>query len=482
MPIRSRHRSGKSRKRRFLLFISAAILVPATWIITSALTARPSPDPTIPAQAVALALARQPDPTAPSRYEDLEQAILELLVALDSLAEPLDGDPKYPPSTHLIFLDRDWLNADNSHDIAPEKVAAYIEGIRRAAYEIDRQNLFAEFFDLLQSPNLARDYSEVFQADQYVPKSPRQVGSDSISRLRQCALAVSACARIYALDGHSEKAAQFIQPATFIPAMLNRQIFLIHTMNAASIADRLASDISFIAVQPNLTQDALVSLRSSQRMLLSSISLEVAFDGLELMQREVHFFTHTRSGRFLPATSEHHWLLETEWMRAIQEDREEGPVPEPGVFARLRNIRGFLTVDRDTSLTTAMDQYAQLRLAWQEPDADIRGQMRASIRESFDSLGSRYPLLQGTHGETITKLVESCVYFKARLTALGILLHMAEYRLDHGDWPESLNQLIPDYLDAIPTDPRTGKPFEYRHEPGQPPSLDRFEPEPAFGS
>ena len=36
------------------------------------------------------------------------------------------------------------------------------------------------------------------------------------------------------------------------------------------------------------------------------------------------------------------------------------------------------------------------------------------------------------------------------------------YRLDHGEYPDSLAALVPDYLPFVPIDPYSGEPFEYR--------------------
>jgi hypothetical protein len=108
-----------------------------------------------------------------------------------------------------------------------------------------------------------------------------------------------------------------------------------------------------------------------------------------------------------------------------------------------------------------------------EADPVVRYRMSLDIADEWDSLGSRYPVLEfmmpNYHG-----LSHAALRAEANALALGILLAMADYRLDSGEWPTSLDELVPDYLDAIPTNPVTGDPFEYDHEPGQPPSLERL--------
>jgi hypothetical protein len=40
-------------------------------------------------------------------------------------------------------------------------------------------------------------------------------------------------------------------------------------------------------------------------------------------------------------------------------------------------------------------------------------------------------------------------------------LALKRYGLDRGSYPASLEQLVPDYLDAVPVDPFTGRSLEY---------------------
>jgi len=55
--------------------------------------------------------------------------------------------------------------------------------------------------------------------------------------------------------------------------------------------------------------------------------------------------------------------------------------------------------------------------------------------------------------ETRTLASEQCTY---------AVLAVERYRLNHGQLPESLNDLVPDYLDKLPTDPFSGEPVLYK--------------------
>ena len=54
-----------------------------------------------------------------------------------------------------------------------------------------------------------------------------------------------------------------------------------------------------------------------------------------------------------------------------------------------------------------------------------------------------------------------------RKAQVKIQLALGDYRASHGEYPKSLDQLIPDYFNAIPGDPSTGKPFPYKVENGK---------------
>jgi hypothetical protein len=55
----------------------------------------------------------------------------------------------------------------------------------------------------------------------------------------------------------------------------------------------------------------------------------------------------------------------------------------------------------------------------------------------------------------------------ATLRTAHAALAIERYRLDHGALPETLDDLVPDYLDAVPEDPFDGAPIRYRRtEPG----------------
>lgn len=51
-----------------------------------------------------------------------------------------------------------------------------------------------------------------------------------------------------------------------------------------------------------------------------------------------------------------------------------------------------------------------------------------------------------------------------QIRVLAVLMSLKAYQLDHKELPPSLQELVPDYLSAVPTDPFDGKPLRYSRE------------------
>ena len=57
--------------------------------------------------------------------------------------------------------------------------------------------------------------------------------------------------------------------------------------------------------------------------------------------------------------------------------------------------------------------------------------------------------------------VKKCTQIELQLKRLMVEFATRAYELDHGQHPKSLNELVPDYLDAMPVDPTTGTNLTY---------------------
>jgi hypothetical protein len=62
----------------------------------------------------------------------------------------------------------------------------------------------------------------------------------------------------------------------------------------------------------------------------------------------------------------------------------------------------------------------------------------------------------------VLKVAEASLRSRAELRCAAVALAAERYRLAHGSWPESLEQLTPRFLAKVPLDPFDGKPLRYR--------------------
>jgi hypothetical protein len=63
------------------------------------------------------------------------------------------------------------------------------------------------------------------------------------------------------------------------------------------------------------------------------------------------------------------------------------------------------------------------------------------------------------------KLGAACRRYTFAVRAARAALAAERYRLAAGRWPEKLDDLVPDYLETVPTDPETGAPLRLRRLP-----------------
>jgi len=142
-------------------------------------------------------------------------------------------------------------------------------------------------------------------------------------------------------------------------------------------------------------------------------------------------------------------------------DRLVGIACETIGISALEKIRANL--DAETCLVTLR----QLREAErrEEPVADVFRNEREWMRMNV-SLWQRLRTMIPVAGLNPVKpaqqtLVKSCQQFQQQLKSLIIAVAAHAYELEHGRRPKNLDELVPEYLDAIPIDPFTGTNLTY---------------------
>lgn len=460
-------RDGLSSKAWTALVAISLFFIVATWIVASLLTARPYPDPTARETMLAITRNAQPEPNAPNRYPELIEALLEFDEFTDQVAnEELVAKVKDWPYARLAW--EAVIDPESIRESDPDTIEQQAASIRRAVRRFSEEQAFDRINELLQSPNLAATYlvsSEAFENNTLLnPPGPPPSPSDTIlpflSSWRNFAQAVATCSRVAAENGNVESAARHLTLASRLPAALTRRTTAVEHLYGLEIVESISREFDFICARAELTPLTLTTLNEVLAKLSNLGDSAVAIDGARLSTRDLVFQAHTRRGRYIPSVGNQ--ITSFSWPR--------DPIE---IGDRLKDASGYLAPSRSESLEFADVLFDKYEAAAREPDPAARERLYRSVFDSITSESDRYDFLSQVFPD-LEGFVESYWETRARITALGILLAMAEHRLDHGDWPETLDQLVPEYLESIPMNLLTGEPFEYDLEPGQPPSLERL--------
>ncbi len=141
-----------------------------------------------------------------------------------------------------------------------------------------------------------------------------------------------------------------------------------------------------------------------------------------------------------------------------------GPAPLAPITAAIVADRADMVAKYD-ELMTQMEHNAQLPMweydARNTPDAEI-GSLQSKVLHQ-----TRY-LLIGILMPAIDKASQAAEVATQRRDGLltGIALEL--YKRDHGNYPDTLDDLMPAYIPAVPPDRFTGKPLHYALVDGQP--------------
>lgn len=147
------------------------------------------------------------------------------------------------------------------------------------------------------------------------------------------------------------------------------------------------------------------------------------------------------------------WIaeLEPEWLRDLA-----APFPALGVGSRKDQLAAY-----DRVIALVERRLGTPLHAWPTPD-----EAEALFEELF-SHGAWYApvLVMGDNAPFIAVMIRPAVM---RRDGLLVAIALERYRRDCGDWPASLDALVPEYLPSVPMDEFSGAPMRYEVRDGVP--------------
>ncbi|MBN4052615.1 type II secretion system protein GspG [bacterium AH-315-K20] len=133
-----------------------------------------------------------------------------------------------------------------------------------------------------------------------------------------------------------------------------------------------------------------------------------------------------------------------------------------GRFSRELNILGG-GFDISEVWNKRLGTYAENRdihAAYMRPYLDVVG-TDAYARPAIAPTDTNNLLLADSLIPTLGRALQIADQRTARARAITIMLALERFRVDHGNYPASLDELVPGYLADLPLDPWSGKPFRY---------------------
>lgn len=124
------------------------------------------------------------------------------------------------------------------------------------------------------------------------------------------------------------------------------------------------------------------------------------------------------------------------------------------------SIRWFFIYDYALYLNIMADSREFAELPFHESIDDERVALEQSMLEAREHYRIITSIIVPTFAPVRTNLVQSDSKQLLALTGLSL----SAYYRDHAKYPETLEALVPDYLDELPIDPLSGESFLYRKE------------------
>lgn len=460
-----------SRALRVGLVAAAILLLVLAWMIASVMLATPGANPSLRAEFMALPESVQPDPSAPNRYPDLVAKLAAFDAIIEQVkaeAQPVLDERAVTDFVHTNLIDfqapAPASEPDESDAITPEGIELQKHYTQEALDRMDRAGLFDDIAEILRSPNLANPYAGGID-ENGDPRALYLWEMPELGRMRHFSMAQITRARLARQSGEPQRAAELLAQIAPLPVVLTRQATVIEHLVGYAIAELILTEARSIATDSAADTSTLTTLERAIEPLNHLNTPHIAFDGERLGSRDAHDRTHTTGGRLIPSAQDR-------FMSEI--GFELGTPPETGTLARLPDIRGYAYASRDASLDLMDTYYSKITSAIDESNPATREALIADADRMAEEVSWRYPLPRVLL-PALGQFVKQWYTIQHSVRATNTILAMARYRADHADWPESLEQLVPDYLDAVPIDPQTGDPFEYEHTPGQPPTLEFFD-------
>ncbi len=391
-----------------------------------------------------LANKAQVDPEAENRYPDLVEALREF----DELV----------PDT-VAGQNAVWVLPE---DRTPEEREA-VEQLRTDLRTLEQSGIIRRIEELIAHPNLANTYAGGLRADGSALPALYWT-HEELGIIRTFVTLQVTIAKLALQDGRLEAAADILHRSCHAARYMTRQPLIIEHLVGFACASVINEAAVEVATDPRVDLSTISRLRAANQILQNLGGIEIPMEGERLLIYDMQNQLHNRRGDLIAS-------------RLISASSADESLRSLSLYELIRNpvptALSLIAPSRDLNIGVTNVLFRLLDDAHRTPDPDERKRLLRlwedklyEIRLNVVAVSIFMPALDRT--------IEVTTRIDAAIHATSIILAMAEYRLDHAEWPQTLDQLVPDYLDAVPISTETGLSFEYSHTPGETPSLESF--------
>jgi hypothetical protein len=281
----------------------------------------------------------------------------------------------------------------------------------------------------------------------------------SLFKCREFAIALATRAMLRISEGKFDDAWQDLLACHRLGRLVSRGGTLIESLVGLAI-DAITSqvDLAYLQHAPltaRQIQDRLTELRRLPPLALAAdkIDLGERFEVLQTVQ-----------------DTRRYGLDLLEGLAGTTSDKKQNPIAAMGRGAASIALG---TADWEPALRNANKWSDQVVAAMRTEDRSVREKKLAQLREDLTALGAKASQ-SGLSAENVGNIVISLLMpgfdkmqtgqdrYEQTRQNLFIAFALAAHRADTGRYPESLAELAPKYLDAVPGDLFSGKPLIYK--------------------
>ncbi len=263
-----------------------------------------------------------------------------------------------------------------------------------------------------------------------------------LSKARASARLLGVAAYVDVEEGRPADAASRVHDSLALARSLQGEPMLISSLVEMAMVSITVSNLQRVVSRTDLSDDDLLSLQDDFRRTLATFSCRPGFEGE--FANLLDFYDGLISGRMSLAT-----------VRSLGSGSVTSPPDQPHLAERMLTIplRGYLRADE----AMAVRYYLRIFDNIDNPSPEYL----TSPDPVLDEIDNSKFLLCRMLVPAVSRAVMQAELARARLRAVIAGLAALRHYKDHGSWPDSLETLVPVYLDSVPIDPFTAKPLIY---------------------